>query len=261
MRNVVTVQTLKQQQRRKRQTLSLVHSYSPSLPSSPAPVSCSPLLTRALYFNLISAIILQLTPPLHKKNGKIIHSLRFIDRHSGLARSLGRTICRQILFNESDLRTQICCTHVRELSGFRHAVDNSKAREFAWRGGANQLFNFCNKLRSKLFNFKFVGPLVFPLGCGKWPGSAPSKTVNSFEKWPWGNKWDWTGKGRVLCVCVKCVYVCVCVSRIVTSWIPPTQNGSDIPVSPCLFPWLKMNRLIWHVLCLSPIRWTASHSH
>ena len=31
--------------------LSLVHPYSPSLPSSPAPVSCSPLLTRALYFS------------------------------------------------------------------------------------------------------------------------------------------------------------------------------------------------------------------
>jgi len=88
-------------------------------------------------------------------------NLTLIVEHSGLALSHGRTICYQIKFNHSDLRTQICCSHVHELSCWRHSVENSMAREFACSGGANQLSNFCNKLRSKLFNFKFVGPLSF----------------------------------------------------------------------------------------------------
>jgi len=95
------------------------------------------------------------------QNKTLFIQIKLIVQHSGLARRHGRTICCQIKFNESDLRTQICCSHVHELLCLRHSVENSKAREFAWCCGANQLSNFCNKLRSKLYNFRFVGPLSF----------------------------------------------------------------------------------------------------
>ena len=79
----------------------------------------------------------------------------------GLARCHGRTICRQIKFNQSHLRTQICCSCVHEHACWRHSIENSMAREFACSGGANQLSNFCNELRSKLCNFKLVVSLSF----------------------------------------------------------------------------------------------------
>jgi len=37
-----------------------------------------------------------------------------IGDHSGLALGRGRTICYQIEVHKSDLRTQICCSHVQE---------------------------------------------------------------------------------------------------------------------------------------------------
>jgi len=60
-----------------------------------------------------------------------------IVEHSGLALSHGRTKCYQIKFKQSNLRTQICCSHVHGLSCWRHSVENSLAREFACSGGAN----------------------------------------------------------------------------------------------------------------------------
>ena len=84
-----------------------------------------------------------------------------IVEHSGLALSHGRTKCYQIKFNQSDLRRQIRCSHVHELSCWKNSVENSLAREFACSGGANQLSNSCDKLHSKFCNFEFVGPLSF----------------------------------------------------------------------------------------------------
>ena len=62
-----------------------------------------------------------------------------IGDHSGLVLGRGRTICYQIEVHQSDLRTQICCSHVQEFLCLRHSVENSKAREFACSGGANEL--------------------------------------------------------------------------------------------------------------------------
>jgi len=108
----------------------------------------------------------------------------------GLARCHGTMICRQIQFNQIDLRTQLCCSHVHELACCWYSTENSLAREFACSGGANQLSNFCNEQRSKLCNFMAVQrPSLLPKDSAEfrgWYDTLPQtqpKESEAFQAW------------------------------------------------------------------------------